>query len=303
MVVLLLPVALAHLLAPGNWSRLERAAPHKQPLVKSLPNVPHVAQPVHRIRQQNGTIAQNHTNGGASGSLQYEGYGLDHRPAQSHPPNMEHTLKTPLKNKTAASHAAHRHPSASLQDETHRRHSSNARHPPNERAATVEPGVVQIYGSLLFMFFLCSFGLLSFSGSCMLRSIGVVYISPEAIVEHSKSRNPLLPYLIVIAFMVLNSALNLLNRRALSPGSHLPRLPLTMTATHMIMCAAIIAPLMLLHEGYYQQLSPEWRAHRRKLCLIAVMNSAQISCNNMSLTQLELSMNQVITLNTALSNL
>jgi len=97
---------------------------------------------------------------------------------------------------------------------------------------------------------------------------------------------------IIGMYLILNCALNLLNRWAL--GLHGLRFPLVMTASHMIFGAMALSPLMILNEQYASRhgtvLQNDWKG----LSIIAVMNGFQIACNNASLTVMELSMNQVI---------
>ena len=92
-------------------------------------------------------------------------------------------------------------------------------------------------------------------------------------------------------YLGLNSLLNLLNRWAL--GIYGLRFPLIMTACHMIFGSCTLSPMMMLSEHYSSRhalvLANDWKG----LSTIAVMNGFQIACNNASLTVMELSMNQV----------
>ena len=97
---------------------------------------------------------------------------------------------------------------------------------------------------------------------------------------------------VVVAFLVLNSSLSLLNRWAL--GLHGLHFPLLLTASHMIFGSAMLSPLMLLHEGYYTRHREEVCGRGTALAAIGLMNAAQIAFNNWSLVHIELSMNQVI---------
>ena len=98
---------------------------------------------------------------------------------------------------------------------------------------------------------------------------------------------------IVCAFITLNSALSLVNRWGLGVVGGL-HLPLIMTASHMIFGAFVLAPLMILHDGYACTLLDEARSHSRVLVAVGVMNALQIGMNNASLVSIELSLNQVI---------
>ena len=97
---------------------------------------------------------------------------------------------------------------------------------------------------------------------------------------------------VIMAFLALNSTLSILNRYAL--GTLGLSFPVMLTATHMVLGSAIFAPLMLLHDSYATQhrevVGTRWRA----FCVIAILNSLQIACNNAALVSIELSMNQVI---------
>lgn len=104
--------------------------------------------------------------------------------------------------------------------------------------------------------------------------------------------NGLFSCAIVVAYLGLNSLLNLLNRWAL--GLYGLRFPLVMTASHMIFGTCALAPMMCSSAEYVAAHAPVLRRDWRGLLTIAVMNGFQIACNNASLTVMELSMNQVI---------
>lgn len=97
---------------------------------------------------------------------------------------------------------------------------------------------------------------------------------------------------IIFAYLILNSALNLLNRWAL--GLYGLKFPLFMTSAHMIFGSCALSPLMILRESYNSRhalvLQNDWKG----LAIVAAFNGFQIACNNASLTVMELSMNQVI---------
>ena len=97
---------------------------------------------------------------------------------------------------------------------------------------------------------------------------------------------------VVVAFLVINSSLSLLNRWAL--GLHGLRFPLLLTASHMIFGSALLSPLMLLHDGYYARHREEVCGRGKALAAIGLMNAAQISLNNWSLVYIELAINQVV---------
>jgi hypothetical protein len=97
---------------------------------------------------------------------------------------------------------------------------------------------------------------------------------------------------IILAYLGLNSFLNLLNRWAL--GLYGLRFPLVMTASHMIFGSCALSPLMLVREEYTSRHATVFQNDWKGLSVIAVMNGFQIACNNASLTVMELSMNQII---------
>ena len=108
----------------------------------------------------------------------------------------------------------------------------------------------------------------------------------------TRCRDTVFACAIVVAYLTLNSTLNLVNRWAL--GLYGLRFPLVMTAAHMIFGTCALMPLMCLHSDYASQHTEVLRRDWRGLLVIACMNGFQIACNNASLTVMELSMNQVI---------
>jgi len=141
---------------------------------------------------------------------------------------------------------------------------------------------------------------LSIGGSLVCRRLGVVYCPPSektpAAPERSSGgwlRQRLFAAGVVSAFMALNASLSLLNRWALGIAGGL-RLPLLMTASHMVFGSFALTPLMLLHEGYAATLLAEARSRSLSLVLIGAFNALQISLNNTALVSIELSLNQVV---------
>ena len=96
---------------------------------------------------------------------------------------------------------------------------------------------------------------------------------------------------LVVAFLVLNSSLSLLNRWAL--GLHGFAFPLSLTAMHMLVGSAALSPLMLHHPRYRGHHAAALRTRWRGVALIGVLNGAQIACNNAALAHVELALNQV----------
>ena len=97
---------------------------------------------------------------------------------------------------------------------------------------------------------------------------------------------------VVTAYLLLNTSLNMLNRFAL--GQYRFRFPMLLTASHMIFGAIVLAPLMLLKEGYAGTHVDNWRKDWKALVFIGAVNGPQIALNNASLVSIELSLNQVI---------
>lgn len=95
-----------------------------------------------------------------------------------------------------------------------------------------------------------------------------------------------------VAYLTLNTVLNLLNKWALDHfGFHFPMI---LTAAHMAFGFLALLPLMVLKSSYrrrhMQVISHEWRG----LLFVGCMNGPQIAVNNASLVTIELSLNQVI---------
>ena len=108
----------------------------------------------------------------------------------------------------------------------------------------------------------------------------------------SDTKTCLFSMFIIFMYLAFNSFLNLLNRWAL--GIYGLAFPLIMTSCHMIFGFFAFFPLMMLNSSYSLKHNAIIRNDWKGLLLIAVMNGFQISCNNASLTVMELSMNQVI---------
>jgi hypothetical protein len=97
---------------------------------------------------------------------------------------------------------------------------------------------------------------------------------------------------IILAYLGLNSGLNLLNRWAL--GLYGLKFPLFMTAAHMIFGSCALSPMMIINDTYFSRHSTVVQNDWKGLATIAAFNGIQIAMNNASLTVMELSMNQVI---------
>ncbi len=102
---------------------------------------------------------------------------------------------------------------------------------------------------------------------------------------------PALDFLLVVAFLTLNSTLNLTNKWALS--SYGFRFPLLLTTCHMSFSFLALLPFMVRepfkskHRG---SLATQWKG----LIAIGIFMAANISLNNLSLVLITLSLNQVI---------
>ena len=97
---------------------------------------------------------------------------------------------------------------------------------------------------------------------------------------------------IACAYLALNTSLNMLNKWAL--GTYRFRFPMMLTASHMIFGSIVLAPVMLLKEGYRNTHAANWRKDWKALLFIGAVNGPQIALNNASLVSIELSLNQVI---------
>jgi len=97
---------------------------------------------------------------------------------------------------------------------------------------------------------------------------------------------------LIVAYLVLNSGLSMLNRWAL--GMYGLKFPIIMTTTHMIFGTWALTPLMLLNDEYALEHEATVRGQGVGLVIVALLNGVQISANNASLGEMELSMNQVV---------
>jgi len=131
------------------------------------------------------------------------------------------------------------------------------------------------------------------------RRCGIPFRMPQLFSKEDrspsgKSRSLLIAQIaIIVIFLVLNSALSLLNRWALGPLGGM-RFPLIVTATHMQLGCSALTPVMVLDKDYSSTLTAHLSNRWKALCLIAVLNGSQIALNNYSLVFIELSMNQVV---------
>mmetsp|Transcript_1115 Transcript_1115/g.3068 ORF Transcript_1115/g.3068 Transcript_1115/m.3068 type:complete len:372 (-) Transcript_1115:134-1249(-) len=97
---------------------------------------------------------------------------------------------------------------------------------------------------------------------------------------------------VAVAYLLLNTSLNMLNRWAL--GQYRFRFPMMLTASHMIFGSIVLAPIMVMKEGYRGTHADNWRKDWKALLFIGAVNGPQIALNNASLVSIELSLNQVI---------
>ena len=100
-----------------------------------------------------------------------------------------------------------------------------------------------------------------------------------------------LDFLLVVAFLTLNSVLNLTNKWALS--SYGFRFPLLLTTCHMSFSFLALLPFMVrepFRSKHRESLATQWKG----LVAIGIYMAANISLNNLSLVLITLSLNQVI---------
>ena len=95
---------------------------------------------------------------------------------------------------------------------------------------------------------------------------------------------------LVLAYLALNTALSVLNRVALGMSSF--RFPVFVTATHMALGSTALAPSVVgaTDDDLCSIFVSEWKG----LLLVSALNGLQIAANNASLTEIGLSMNQVV---------
>lgn len=95
-----------------------------------------------------------------------------------------------------------------------------------------------------------------------------------------------------LLYIVLNAALNFLNRWAL--GVHGFTFPLALTGAHMLLNPVLLLPVMLAKGLSWQAFSLTLRAQWRGIVIVGLLNGVQIALNNSSLVVMELSLNQVV---------
>jgi len=97
---------------------------------------------------------------------------------------------------------------------------------------------------------------------------------------------------VAVAYLLLNTSLNMLNRWAL--GQYKFRFPMLLTSAHMIFGSVVLLPAMVMMEGYRGTHRANLRKDWKALLFIGAVNGPQIALNNASLVSIELSLNQVI---------
>jgi len=95
-----------------------------------------------------------------------------------------------------------------------------------------------------------------------------------------------------LIYIVLNAALNFLNRWAL--GVHSFTFPLALTGAHMLLNPVLLLPVMLARGLNWQEFSQTLGAQWRGIVIVGLLNGVQIALNNSSLVVMELSLNQVV---------
>jgi hypothetical protein len=97
--------------------------------------------------------------------------------------------------------------------------------------------------------------------------------------------------LLVIAYLGLNSALNLANKYFLGPYGF--SFPLLLTSCHMMFSFLALLPFMLTEEmrlKHEETLNKQWKG----IVAIGLYMALNISLNNSSLVEMTLSLNQII---------
>lgn len=96
---------------------------------------------------------------------------------------------------------------------------------------------------------------------------------------------------VIVAYLGLNAGLNMTNKWAL--GIYGFRFPLLLTSCHMAFCFFVLAPFMArepFRSKHHDTVQRQWRG----LLMMGLFMAANISLNNLSLTLISLSLNQVI---------
>ena len=212
--------------------------------------------------------------------------------ALNKPHNRTHTApnKPEAKSNSTRGHHSTHHQRHVSSNSTRGGHRIKAPRPP------APPPRDPAYAFLLFGVGFSGFYAFMMALAIGLRSLGVRW--PDSAEQSEKKETAsaaserLFQIFIIIAFLSLNSGLSLLNRWAL--GVYGLRIPLSMTASHMAFGSSVLAPLMLLRDGYAERHEAELLNGWRAIVTISLMNAFQIGCNNASLMLMALSVNQVI---------
>lgn len=96
--------------------------------------------------------------------------------------------------------------------------------------------------------------------------------------------------LLIFAYLTLNTSLNLLNKWTL--GHYGLTYPLALTCAHMSFSFVVLAPFAVKvpYENHKEMISKQWQG----LLCIGSMLAFSIALNNISLSQISLSLNQII---------
>ena len=81
---------------------------------------------------------------------------------------------------------------------------------------------------------------------------------------------------IALAYLILNTSLNMLNKWAL--GVYKFRFPMLLTASHMIFGSLVLLPVMLTMEGYKGNHLHNWRREWKVRAAAAPMNFRHAHC-------------------------
>lgn len=113
----------------------------------------------------------------------------------------------------------------------------------------------------------------------------------DLLFDTSNKHQLALNVLLVIAYLGLNSVLNLTNKWAL--GVYGFSFPLLLTTCHMAFSCCVLLPFMLqepFRSKHRSTIEKQWKG----LAAIGIYMAANVSLNNLSLVLITLSLNQVI---------
>ncbi|KAK9832050.1 hypothetical protein WJX81_002190 [Elliptochloris bilobata] len=116
-------------------------------------------------------------------------------------------------------------------------------------------------------------------------------VDAEMLRRAARQQGAMITCVVIVAYLGLNAGLNMTNKWAL--GIYGFRFPLLLTSCHMAFSFLILAPFMA-YEPFRSKHRNTVRKQWRGLLMMGLFMAANISLNNLSLTLISLSLNQVI---------